>query len=144
MNDEMTLYGLANCEFLEKDVEGVIERIFDDACEVAGESDAAIAARLKWPIHIVVYRKTELPTSERIAEMALYYILEYLDEKYSDPDGPATDSTQPMQEAALAFARAIRDAYAPYAWIYEPTEEFIEVAQADALDMMGQGTGDTQ
>ena len=128
-----TCYGLGCWDRLEVDEEDVIHRIIEDACEKVGEEFDAIAARIEWPIKIVVFRRCDIGGEEcakRIARDAIDHALEYLDEEYSDPDGDPTEATEGMKKAALLFGRAVVADYVP--WSCVPTGEVIEYTQEEA------------
>jgi hypothetical protein len=136
MSEELELYGLDGWEHLETDVDAVVERAIDDACEKAGESFGTIAARITWPLRIGVYHRMTLPEPERLATQILDNLLDYLDEDYGDPEGNhISKSTPAMQEAALACAKVVRECYV--SWACEPTGKVITVTQEEARAMCG-------
>lgn len=135
MPKDAQLYGLQDQEDLNTDIESVVERVLDNACEVVGESFVAGAARINWPLCVYVYRRMTLPSPEKMAEWAIDAILEPLDGEYGDPDGGRTKPTQAMNVAALALAKAVAAEYVP--WACEPTGEVIEITEDEAIDMCG-------
>jgi len=127
MPNDKKLYGLQDQEsMLDDDVDEVLGRVMDDACETPGESFDAIAARIEWPIKVLVYRRMSLDEGDakRLAENAIERALEDLDEERSDPDGDATEPSEGMKAAALAFGRAVVKDYV--SWACEPTGEILE------------------
>jgi hypothetical protein len=127
MNKDDKLYGLGHWERLEHDPELVIERVLEDACYEVGEGFDALAARIDWPIKILVFRRRNIGGEHRaqmIADDAIEHALEGLDIEYSDPDGDRTEQTEAMREAALAFGTAVVADYV--SWTCAPTGEVIE------------------
>lgn len=128
-------YGLKNDEQLEADLESVVRRVLDVARNKVNEPFNRTAKWISWPICVSVYRKMELPTAEKLANWALDYLLERLDEEYGDPDGSPQNPTRDMQVAALALGNAVRVGYT--SWACEPTGEIIKVTCKQAKEMVG-------
>lgn len=125
------MYGMEGWEHLEGDVEGVMERLAEEACRRAGESDEEIADRIEWPVRVKEFRRMTLPRAESIAEDVLNEVLERLDEEYGDPDGDYTSPTDSMRQMAEAFARSVLCQYTP--WCCEPTGNEILVTREEFL-----------
>lgn len=126
MNNEK-LYGLQEQEVLDGDVEAVLERVLENACENPGEPFDATAARIEWPIKVLVFRHMDIGgenQAENIAQSVLESTLEVLDEEHGDPDGDTTEPSEGMKAAALAFGRAVVKDYV--SWACEPTGEVLE------------------
>ena len=133
MNKGDILYGLAPWEQLEMDPDSAVERVLENACDKVGEGFDAMAARIEWPIKILVFKRRDIGGEARaksIAESAIEDALERLDEEYADPDGDYTEATEKVKEAALAFGRAVVANYV--AWTCEPTGEVIEYTRDQA------------
>lgn len=131
-NDRM--YGLNNWEDLEWDVEAVIERVIVDACETeAEESFDAIASRITWPIRVKVYKRMDLPSTERLAGWAIDAIFEGLDGEYANPYEDSSLTSEAIKAAALALGEAFRADYSQ--WACEVTGEVIEVTREQAKEL---------
>lgn len=127
------MYGLVDDERLEVEAETIVERVIDDAVETPGEPFDAIAARIKWPIEVFVFKRMEIPSAESIGEDALERVLENLDEEHADPDGDQTKPSPAMEAAALAFGKAIVADYK--SWACEQTREVITFSKEKALEL---------
>lgn len=137
MTPDDKCYGLDSQERLDMEAEEVIKRLIDDACLKAGEPFDAIAARLTWPIKVIVFRRMSvLGLSSIIADRALENALELLDEKHADPDGDATEPTSRMIEAAAAFGKAVTEDYV--SWACESTGVVIEFTLEQAREMFAE------
>jgi hypothetical protein len=126
-------YGLKHWERLEMDPDDVVERVLEGACYEVGEGFDAIAARIEWPIRILVYKRCDIGgevCAQRIADGAIEQALDNLDEEYADPDGTYTEATDNMKAAALAFGWAVVADYV--SWKCEPTGEVIEYTRDQA------------
>ena len=76
-------------------------------------------------IQVTSYRRMELPSRERIAELVLDGVIERLDEDYGDPEGlMETIDEAKLRPAALAFADVILKNYKP--WTCEPVKTWTE------------------
>jgi len=109
-------YGLDGWERLESSIEDLLERVFEDHCEKAGEPDSVIADRIEWPLKIEVYVKNLLcdKDAECIAESVLENFCETYDAEMGDPDGDGFEPTQKMKDAAHAFGMACVADYVPF------------------------------
>jgi hypothetical protein len=137
MPDEQKFYGLVDQEKLDDEVSAVVERAVDEACEVVGESFDEIAARMLWPIRVLVYRHAKMGTPEELGRIALDNLLEHLYEEYGSEDECGPDEpTDAMIQAATALGQAVRDGYTPWACV--PTGEVIEVTMEQAREMLGE------
>jgi hypothetical protein len=133
MKKDDVCYGLEHWERLEMDPESVVERVLENACDKVGEGFDAMAARIEWPIRILVYKRRDIggeSCAESIAASAIEHALENLDEEYGDCDGDFTEATDGMKSAALAFGRAVVAEYV--SWTCEPTGEVIEYTREQA------------
>jgi hypothetical protein len=133
MKKDDVCYGLEHWERLEMDPESVVERVLEDACDKVGEGFDALAARIEWPIRILVYKRRDIggeACAESIAARAIEHALENLDEEYADPDGDYTKATDRIKDAARAFGRAVVADYV--SWSCEPTGEVIEYTREQA------------
>ena len=135
MNKQERLYGLADCEHVQGDIETVIEDLVNAASE-PGDTMEQACNRVEWPIEVCVFRRMVVSHwTKALADQALENALETLDEELSDPEGDATEPTEAMRAAALEFARVVCAEYVP--WACERTGEVMKVTKADALRMMG-------
>lgn len=126
------MYGLADDERLSEEMDDIIERVLDDACEKVGESFDAIASRIEWPIKVKVFRRKVISDNEkaRIAEYLLDQLLEKLDEENMDTDGDPTKATASMREASKAFVESVVSGY--FVWACEPTGVVVEISREQA------------
>ncbi len=135
MKPDDKMYGRAEQEVLQDDVDSVLEGVLEDACDNPGEPFDAIAARIEWPIRVSVFRHMDLggeKQAENIAQDVLERTLEILDEEHADPDGDATEPSEGMKAAALAFGRAVVKDYV--SWACEPTGEVLEFTRAQMAE----------
>jgi len=135
MTDEPKVYGLEDWVSLEMDLDAVVERVVDEACEVVGEGFVAIVARMKWPLRVVVYRRAKI-VPDGYVDGAVIEMLDALNEKYTCPDSEPTEATETMRAAAKTFIAAVLAEYVP--WTCEPTGEVIEVTELQAREMLGE------
>jgi hypothetical protein len=140
--EQDTLYGLEDQEQLDLDPDDTVERILDEAVEKRGETFNEVAARLEWPINVLVYRRATIPASRRkaLSEFAVAELLYRLDEDFGDPDGDHhSEPTPEMLDAARIFVNQLCDQYKP--WLCEPSGqvEVYDQAMARAMwDEMGE------
>ena len=128
-------YGLEDWEKLVDTPEDALERLIDDMSGY-GDQITDVLNRIEWPVEVLVYKPMDVTRyANRIAERALDYALEMLDEEHSDPDGDATKPTQAMKEAAKAFAEAVVHGYV--SWVCEPTGDKVTFALEQAREMFG-------
>jgi len=140
MKPDDKLYGLADSdEALMDDPDEALERVMENACENPGEPFDATAARIEWPIRVLVYRRMSLSEDDakRLSEDVLERTLENLDEERSNPDGDPTEPTEGMRAAALAFGRAVVADYV--SWACEPTGEFLEFTREQMAEREAEG-----
>jgi len=127
MKQEDVLYGLDHWETLEHDLDMVIERVMEDACDTVGDSFEVMADRITWPIKVLVYKRRDIggdKQAQRIADQAISEALDNLDEEYSGEWADPAEPTEAIKVAALAFGQAVVADYVP--WSCEPTGEVIE------------------
>jgi hypothetical protein len=79
------------------------------------------------PASITVYgwRRTALEPASWINARAIEMVLENLDEDFGDPDGDATDVTEPMKAAAKVFVDAVAAEYQLTSWPHEVDKDFL-------------------
>jgi len=133
MNKNDILYGLKHWEHLEDSLDEAVDRIIEEAVVSPGEGFNQIADRMAWPLEILVYKRMDVGGEKMaimIAEKATNLALEDLDEEYGDDGGAETEPTEAIEEAALAFGKAIVADYVP--WTCEPTGEVIKYTREQA------------
>ena len=129
-------YGLEYWERLVSEVEEVIETVFEENCDKAGETFEEIADRLSWPILVLKYTPRNVggeAMAKKLGENALEIALEYLDEEYGDPEGDYSASTPAMKAAAQKLGQVIVAEY--QSWMCEPTGEVVKVTREEAKEM---------
>jgi|AntAceMinimDraft_16_1070373.scaffolds.fasta_scaffold15810_3 hypothetical protein len=134
MKKDDIYYGLDGQERLVESVEEVIHEVLDTAVTHVGESFAETAAGFQFPILVFEFKRMDIGDAKTIGESALNYILERLDEEYSNPDGDYTNPTEAMKEAALAFGESVVGGYVP--WMCEQTGTVIKVSRQSAEGMI--------
>ncbi len=119
-------FGLEDQEFLKNSIDEVIEDVFLDHTEKAGEPESIVADRIEWPIEIYVHIKTPLTDSEiqGIAESCIDSFIDCYDSQYGNPDGDPFEATETIKDAAYAFAKACAKDYEK--WQCESTGEVIK------------------
>jgi len=138
------LYGLHGDEDLNEDMDAIIERVLDDACEKVGESFDAIADRIVWPLKIFVHHRTVISDKDKsyLSECLLENLLDRLDEEHGDPNGDGwrgeSDRTKcepEMLAAARVFVDSVVSKYK--VWACEPTGAVIEISREQARQLWG-------
>ena len=74
-------------------------------------------------ITLFEYERETIWEDSVTADIVLDHILERLDEEYGGDD--STDPSEKMKEAALAFAKVIREEYMP--WVMKKTGKSVEI-----------------
>lgn len=126
------LYGLHGDEDLNEDMDAIIERVLDDACEKVGESFDTIADRIVWPLKIFVHHRTVISDKDKsyLSECLLEDLLDRLDEEHGDPNGDRTKCEPEMLAAARVFVDSVVSKYK--VWACEPTGAVIEISREQA------------
>lgn len=118
-------YGTKNQERLDNDPEDSVNRYFD----YMNIEDIKL-----YPYPFVVYSFT--PAKVNIDEdRILDYVLEGLDEEYSDPDGDYANKTEEMKTATSKFAQSMKQEYTP--WLCSLTGEKISYSEVEVFKILG-------
>jgi hypothetical protein len=138
MKQNEILFGTEGQEWLDTDLDSVVDRLIDESFQRVGESFDETADRMKWPLVVHEFKRMDVTgLAPHIANRALEEALETLDEEHSDPGGDPTKPTDKMKLAAIVFADAVVADYV--SWSCVITGKTHEISRDEAKRMFDVG-----